>query len=220
MSALEMKSVNDTPTANTRIGGKPDDVWMLDDEGRKKVLDEVCSEVVERFVEFSFMEEFPPEKDSIYCYSKRLLGLGCFFLEYCDAIKEGDGLRVLRCWRYLLPIFLGTGRTNYSCEVLNMLHQQLTLPPCLSNQLLWSRFVNVHGLPGRNIAGDLHMEHINRVAKDAIKGLGANKTEIAIQRVGMAIGTIAPLLQRFDDENDIRAVSGAHESPISAKTPI
>lgn len=49
MSALEMKSVNDTPTANTRIGGKPDDVWMLDDEGRKKVLDEVCSEVVENF---------------------------------------------------------------------------------------------------------------------------------------------------------------------------
>ncbi len=93
-------------------------------------------------------------------------------MEFRDAIREGDGLRVLRCWRYLLPIFFGTGRTNYSYKAQNMIYQELTLPPRLSNQLLWSRFVNVHGIPGRNIAGDLYTEHLNRIAKEAIKLLG------------------------------------------------
>ena len=132
---------------------------MLDVEERKKILDEVCSELVTRFVQFSYNQGCTTEVDGVFAY----------------AIKEGDGLRVLRCWRYLLPIFLGTGRTNYSREILNMLYQQVTLSPCLSSQLLWSRFINVHGFPARNIPADLHMEHLNRIAKDAIKSLGANK---------------------------------------------
>lgn len=210
MKALKMTSMSAKPAAFTAIGAKPEDVWMLDNERRKEVLDKVCCEVV-KCAEFSFIQEVSPGKDGVSSYSKKLLGLGCFYLEYRDAIKEGDGTRVLRCWRYLLPIFFGTGRTNYSCEVLNMLHQELTLPPRLAAQLLWSRFVNTHGVPGRNIAADLYMEHLNRVAKDAIKGLGANKTERAIGRVGKAIGTIAPLLQKFDTVNNIREVSGAHK---------
>lgn len=210
MKILKMKSLDDKPAANTAIGANPEDVWMLQEEERKKVLDAVCSEVVKQYVDFSFLHEALPGTDGVCSYGKKLLGLGLFFMEYRDAIREGDGSRDHRCWRYLLPMFFGTGRTNYSCEALNMLHQQATLPPRLANQLLWSRFVNTHGIPGRNVAGDLHMEHLNRVAKNAVKSLGANKTEKAIGRVGRAIGTIAPLLQAFDAENKVKTVSGAH----------
>ena len=56
-------------------------------------------------------------------YAIQIISLGCFYLEYSDAIHEGDGIRVLRCWRYLLPIFWNSGRVNYSNEVLNMLFQ-------------------------------------------------------------------------------------------------
>ena len=35
-------------------------------------------------------------------------------------------------------------------------------------------------------AADLHMEYLNRIAKDAIKGMGTNKTEKAVMRVGRA----------------------------------
>ena len=52
------------------------------------------------------------------------------------------------------------------------------------NDILWSHFVNVHGRPGKNIAADLHMEHLNRLAKDANRFQGANKTMHAIERVG------------------------------------
>ena len=80
----------------------------------------------------------------------------------------------------------------------------------LSSQLLWSRFFNVHGYPGKNIPADLHMEHLNRLVKDAVKGLGSNKTENAISRVGRAIGTIAPVLSKFDNDNLLVRPTGTH----------
>ena len=65
--------------------------------------------------------------------------------EFCDAIREGDGERVLRCWRYLLPVFKSSGRKNYSIEVLNMLCQfQYELTPRHAQELIWSRFVSTH----------------------------------------------------------------------------
>ena len=48
MKLLKMKSVNDVPTPFTAVGAKPDEVWMLDEEKRKKVLDDVCSEVTKK----------------------------------------------------------------------------------------------------------------------------------------------------------------------------
>ena len=98
-----------------------------------------------------------------------------------------------------------------SCETLNMLYQELTLPPCLSNQLIWSCFVNTHGIPGRNIAGNLYMEHLTQTAKGAIKSLGANKTERAIGQVDKVIWTFPPLLQSFDVKNKVKEVCGAHK---------
>ena len=77
---------------------------MLCVKERKKILDEVCSELVTRFVQFSYNQGCAIEIDGV--------SVGCFFFEYHNAIKEGDGLRVLRCWHYLLPIFLGTGQTR------------------------------------------------------------------------------------------------------------
>ena len=44
----------------------------------------------------------------------------------------------------------------------------------MSMQLKWSRSINVHGHAGKNIPADLHMEHLNRVCRGAISGLGAN----------------------------------------------
>ena len=57
------------------------------------------------------------------------------------------------------------------------------LLPHLSQQLKWSCIINTHE---HNIC-DLHMEHLNRVLKDGIKGLGANKIEKAITRLGKCI---------------------------------
>ena len=210
LSMLKMKSTNDSPSEDVLPNAQQ--LWMQSADERKAVLNKVSQQVVDSFIDFSFYQVWHRnDTDKVADYGKQLLGLGCFYLEFTDAIHEGDGQRVLRCWRYLLPIFLGSGRTNYSCEVLNMLFQaSYALSPRLSAELLWSRFINVHGHPGKNIPADLHMEHLNRLIKEAIRNLGANKTKNAIARIGRAIGTIAPVLQHFDQENSVTSISGAH----------
>ena len=44
------------------------------------------------------------------------------------------------------------------------------------------RCINVHGVKGRNISFDLHLEHLNQLYKESIKDLGANKTSEGIVR--------------------------------------
>ncbi len=91
--------------------------------------------------------------------------------------------------------------TNYALEAFKLLLEYLkSLPPQFAEQLKWSSFINVHGVPGRNICCDLHMEHLNRIAKTAVDGLGANKTQNAIDRVGKTVSTLTETLEMFDKE--------------------
>ena len=80
--------------------------------------------------------------------------------------------------------------------------------------MIWSRFINTHGTTGKNIPADQHMEHLNRIVKEAIKNLGANKTEIGFIRVGKAIGTIIPLVEKFDEIHSVHTLSSTHKCPI------
>lgn len=195
-----------------------DTAWMHTPEQRKSCLHEVCSKIVDNFINFSYHKVPSVSEDRIFTYATEIISTGCFYLEFADAIREGDGNRILRCWRYLLPIFKFSNRTNYANEVLNMLLQHhFTLSPRHAQQLIWSRCVNVHGFTGRNIPADLHMEHLNRLAKEAIRGLGPNKTETAIGRVGQALGTIAPVLDQFDSECGVSDVSGSHTTATTER---
>ena len=130
----------------------------------------------------------------VYDYNAKLLSLGCFYLEYCDVIWEGDGVRVYRCWKYLLPIFKNSGHKNYSLEALYLINQyKYELPPREAEKLLWRRFVNTHGLTGCNIPGDLCLEHFNHLCKEAVKNKGSNKSEKAIIFTGKVLGVLKPV---------------------------
>ena len=147
---------------------------------------EIASYVIEKHVdlatEFSESERL---KGSVYTYACEALTLGLLLQEFKDAIREGDGNRVMTVWKYFFLLFKSTGRKNYALEAFTLLVQyHFILPPALAEQLKWCRFINNHGIPGRNISMDLHMEHLNRLCKTAIEGLGANKSQKAIIRVG------------------------------------
>ena len=135
-------------------------------------------------------------------------------MDYADSIKEGDGNRVLRFWKYLLPIFKASGRKNYSIEAVHLLNQvefELTERECA--ELKWNRFVNVHGVQGRNIPCDLHMEHLNRVYKNAVYGLQANKTPEAIVHTGKSLGALMDILEEVNELVGVKVPSGAHHRP-------
>ncbi len=147
-----------------------------------------------------------------------MLTLGLLFFDFKDAVREGDGDQMLLIWKYMLLLFKATGRKNYAIEALTLLSQyHITLPHNLAEQLKWSRFVNVHGLPGHNISCDLHMEHLNKLVKVSIEGLGANKSKKAIKRVAKAIGTLARAMESFDSEVGVVSTSGKHSGKSHLK---
>ena len=188
LAALKMKSTDDTPSDD--IVPEAKDLWTQSENERRTWLKKLCYQVYDKFVRLSYNNinsslRESTEGDGVCEYAVQLLRLGCFYQEYSDAIREGDGGCVLCCWKYMMQMFTAAGNKNYAGEAAHLLIQHFyTLSPRLSAQLLWSRFINVHGRPGKNIPGDLHMEHLNRIAKEAVGYLGANKTEKAIQRIG------------------------------------
>ena len=132
--------------------------------GRKMKLFLAAMSQLTKFIHFRWHEdEVKSSKlDHKYEYAQEVLSLGLFYMEYMDAVHEADGLRILRCWHYMLLIFRTTNKYKYSIEAFNMLSQyQFLFSEREKAQLLWSRTVNVHGGHGNNniIAMDLEMEH-------------------------------------------------------------
>ena len=151
-------------------------------------------------------------------YASEMLSLGLFHEEFRDCIREGDGERVLRCWKFMLLLFKASKRTNYSLEALRLLLQHhFLLPPRQAQQLLHSHFVNTRGLPGHNVSCDIHMEHLNRLCKSAVEGLEANKIPDAIVCSGKCIQQVSEVMDRFDQVHSRSKDSSSHSRRSEAK---
>lgn len=156
------------------------------------------------------------QEDKVLAYAKELLSFGLLYKELVDAVREGDGARVLRWWRFMLLIYKATGRKNYCIEAFIMLAQyQYLLSEREQQQLLYSRFINTHGQPGKNISCDLYMEHLNRLLKGAIQALGANKTPKAITRVGKCIASLGEIFDNFDMLHKVPSQTTDHKIPTA-----
>ena len=122
-----MNCVSDTPCHNMLR----DDLWVEDEESRKTALQQVTLEIVQSFVDLEprLSHKKKPKKsskspeDKVYLYSCEFLTLGLMYIEFSDSIREADGNRILRCWRYQHLIFRSTQRRNYAIEGLNLLSQ-------------------------------------------------------------------------------------------------
>ena len=156
--------------------------------------------------------------DELFLYTTELLTLALIWHDYHDAIKEGDGDRVLRIWKFLLVIFKKTGRKNYSKEAfLLLLNYHFFFSEGLAAQLKWSRFINTQGMPGCNIPCDLHMEHLNRQLKGSLRNLRSNVESGPITRAGKAVGIVHSVGRQFGEEVGISMDSGRHRSPVFDK---
>ena len=108
--------------------------------------EEISKEIIVGFVNFD-----PDVKiktgDKLYQYSTQVLTLGLVWYGFNDAIKEGDGDRILIYWKFLLIIFKVGKRRNYCKEAINLLMQfHFLLPKRLAEQLKWSRCVTLEEL--------------------------------------------------------------------------
>ena len=138
-------------------------------------------------------------KDGVHLYATEVLTLGLLWHYFHDAIREGDGDRIIRCWKFFLVLFKSTSHRNYAKEAVN-LHVQYhyTFSEKQRVQLLWSRCINTRGYTGTNIPGDLHMEHLNRRLKSVIRGMGANVNPSSVQRAGKSIAVVDHICRLFN----------------------
>ena len=59
--------------------------------------------------------EDPPEvNDSVYAYAVDVLATGLLWYGFRDAVREGDGDRIILYWKFLLPIFRQEKHYNYA----------------------------------------------------------------------------------------------------------
>lgn len=120
MHVFGMSTLNDMPS-NTELFPEGSD--QLDSNQRRIVLLLAIREVVDRFVDVSLLSCELTENssastqkgstsgdDNVMEYAREVLSTGLLYMEFADGIREGDGLRILRCWRAFLPIFKATNR--------------------------------------------------------------------------------------------------------------
>ena len=120
----------------------------------------------------------------VFNYNCALLADGLFFLNFLDAISEGDGLRVMRQYKYMLLYCRADGQLSNKYALV-CLYQSFYINSLFSprdcERLVWNRSVNNKGGRGNNIAHDLEVEHSNLYNKGGIRNLGPNVTEKAVQ---------------------------------------
>ena len=149
--------------------------------------------------------------DRVHMYACEVISLCLLYSEFKDSIREGDGDRVLRCWKFFLPIFKVDRKSNYAIEAVTFIAEgSFLFPPRLRQQLLWSRFINTSGKCGGNIP---HMEHLNRTVKEALGHEFSNLHTQAIVRTGKICGLLDAA---FDKESGVRTRSTQHTAAALA----
>lgn len=151
--------------------------------------------------------------DDTFDYNCALI-TDCFlFFNFLDAIKEGDGARIMRQYKYIMLYCKADGShsTKYSLECLYqffLVHALLS--PRDSERFIWNRSVNNTGKKGSNIPLDEDTEHGNNFIKQGIRNLGPNVTENAVSRLSYSQSPTASMLGNLDETIKRMLRSGKH----------
>lgn len=214
MKKFGLKAMDDAPS-NDRFGKHFLEETPFE---RMNIFREAVKEIVYEFtynLQIGYQER---EIDHVLAYSKELLTLGLLYFEFVDCIREGDGYRNLRCWKYFLLIFKATNKRKYAIQASTLLFQYYFIfSERMRQQLLWSRTINRTGRPGQNVPMDLEMEHLNRELKGAIGNLHSNVNEDSITRIGRALKKLVKVTGNYDTCSMIPLQSNYHSSTSNIK---
>lgn len=104
-------------------------------------------------------------------------------------------------------IFKASNRTKYTLEAATLLINLQVLPERIQQQMIWSCFVIPSGQTARNKACDLHMEHLNRTAKDTFRQ-HSHFNPKSVTRVGKCATIFQNSQKQFDTVTDVKSSSG------------
>ena len=130
------------------------------------------------------------EKAGILNYTRSVLLLGLLRLNHTDAIRMGDGQRIMDIHMYLCLLYKTFKCPKYAYGMLKTIVQiKVLLTERLAHRLVWNRTVNHRGKPDSNHPNDLDLEHQNMLFKDQIHNYRDIFTERGISMVSQS-GTI------------------------------
>ena len=117
-------------------------------------------------------------EDYIYNYHRSKLAFGLLLFEFEDAVKEGDGDRLLNVYKFALLLYKCYGHHKYAYVIfLYLVKVEAVLSQMQAASLKYNRFYSRSGGKGSNISLDLKMEQLNKLLKTLWRGLGANLNE-------------------------------------------
>lgn len=145
----------------------------------------------------------------LFDYSKQLLYLSLLHGCFNDAMRFGDGDRIHRCVKFMLPLFHYIGCSNYSAVCFRLLANfQVRLSEKEAEKRKWNRTVSVRGGIGNNLGCDELIEIFNKEIKEAAADYrsfdGAAKVASSYQNVHDFIG-------RIEYEIGVRSRVGLHK---------
>lgn len=146
-------------------------------------------------------------------HTEARLSFGFLLFDMLDAVKEGDGERMIRLYKVALLIYKAYGHTQYAYSTFLLTVQvNATLSPRVAHDVTWNRFWNNGGGKGKNIPLDLHLEHLNNFLKSFLKNKGTNLTEQTADRVSRSAGVLKNLMDTADRELQLSQPTGIHHA--------
>ncbi len=165
--------------------------------------------------------ESEAETDDMYNYQVSFLEYGMIVKNFSDAVKEGDGERIIQNWKFLLPYLKANGAASrkYALEGFHLLAQvHCLLTQRDAHRLIWNRSVKSKNGPGGNIPMDLGMEHYIKIMKIIIRNLGSDACNVKIHnRYAKALSFNKKVVDNFDSMSLIINRSGKHVKKLAQK---
>ncbi|XP_048238711.1 uncharacterized protein LOC125372507 [Haliotis rufescens] len=151
-------------------------------------------------------------KSSVYDYTKLCLTLGLLRLNHNDAIRFGDGERLLRLAKFFCLYYKGGKCPKYAFALLETTAQaQCLLSERQAERFVWNRTVNHQGKIDTNHPNDLDLEHCNKVFKEDVHTYRGKYTEKTILRVSRSALATDGICKKFDNVSSVRQCSGKHK---------
>ena len=154
--------------------------------------------------------------DFVLNHTKCALFLCLLHLNHADAIKLGDGKRIMNSNKHIYLIYKCHKCPKYAFGLLETLVQSsVLLTDRKAHELIWNRTVNYRGEVDSNFPNDLDIEHQNKLFKEQAHSYRGVFTEKAISRVSRSAITTEKILQNYDKVMKVFHPSGKH---LSANT--
>ena len=139
--------------------------------------------------------------DYKFNYHKAKIRFGLLLADINDAVKEGDGKRLLNLYKNALLLYKCHGHTKYDYSILLFLTKvKAILSADKAESLVANRFFNTHGKQGENISMDLFLEHRNNCVKGYCDLFGPNFGEESAQRIARSSGITDEILRSVNSD--------------------